>query len=42
MKKLIIILVMLMPFSIFSQDAPGEEDIGYRPPTVAGTFYFAT
>jgi AmmeMemoRadiSam system protein B/AmmeMemoRadiSam system protein A len=39
MKKLIIILVMLMPFSIFSQDAPGEEDIGYRPPTVAGTFY---
>lgn len=31
-----------MPFSIFSQDAPGEEQIGYRPPTVADTFYPAT
>ena len=28
-----------MPFSLFSQDAPGEDQIGYRPPTAAGTFY---
>ncbi len=38
-KLIITIMVLAMPFSIFSQDAPGEEEIGYRPPTAAGTFY---
>jgi AmmeMemoRadiSam system protein B/AmmeMemoRadiSam system protein A len=39
MLRLIIILVLAMSISIFSQDMPGENEIGYRPPTVAGAFY---
>ncbi len=39
MLRLIIILVLAMSIPIFSQDMPGEDAIGYRPPTVAGAFY---